>query len=143
MKDKEDYAEKNREADVSESSTIGRIPWPPAGQAERPAEAATVATFVASNGNVSAWFSDFVWSGGFSQRIDFPRNAAVNSRSIVVGSMCEVSGGVPFLGPASLGLDNIVPHPQTEINSPFVEVRGNVGWESNIRVRFNLMIITP
>ena len=127
--DKEDYAEKNREANVSESSTIGSIPWPPAGQAERPAGGParsnpTVAKKVAVNGNVSAWFSDFVWSGGFSQRIDFPRDEAVNSRSIVVGSMCQVGGGVPFLGLASLGLDNIVPHSQTSINSPFVEVQG-------------------
>jgi hypothetical protein len=74
------------------------------------------------------------WHGGFSWRIDMPM---VQPLDCVFATITETRGerGEPFLAAASMRVDNVVPH------RGFVEVRGSVGWDSDIWVR--VMLWTP
>jgi hypothetical protein len=87
-------------------------------------------------GAVTWAIGEIVWRGGFSHTFTtFDNPGLVNRTTIVVGSVCEILNGIPVLGAASIALDNIVP----DIDK--IHVRGNVGWTSDLRVRFSFMIL--
>ncbi|MET9215633.1 MULTISPECIES: hypothetical protein [unclassified Nocardia] len=66
----------------------------------------------------------------------FP-NATVLADSQVSVSLTEVDAdGTPFLGPATMQVLNVVPHADGTMT-----VRYHVGWDANLRVLFNFIIV--
>jgi len=67
----------------------------------------------------------------FKSSIEAP---GVTPKHRVVASLTEVNDGdVPFLGDATMKVYNVVPH------DGWVEVRGEVDWDSDIRIRISVI----
>ena len=70
--------------------------------------------------------------GGFRREIPVPHNHF----NIAFASICEVDGnGVPVLGSAICRIDNVVPQ-----DSGKLLVRGDVNWNTDIRVRVSVFV---
>jgi hypothetical protein len=79
---------------------------------------------------------DFRDHHGFERDI----NIGCNADSTVLVSITEmgVFGGqlLPFQGAASMEVHNIVPH-----NNGVVRVRGFIGWDTDVNVRLNILLV--
>lgn len=71
---------------------------------------------------------------GYSVRLPVG-SAEVNRHSVVMVSVSELGVDGPFLGNASISVDNVSPNDAGD-----VWVRGNIGWESDLDVQFSVII---
>ncbi len=80
--------------------------------------------------------ADFVVNHGFARTLVFPAGVIVRHDSQIAVSITELDGnGTPFLGLAIMDVDNVVPQDGR------VTVRGDVHWDSPLRVRLNFVIL--
>jgi len=78
---------------------------------------------------------------GYERRIDL--RGVINRDSCVVVSITEVrilgdGTQVPFMGLASMDVDNVVPH-----DDGILIVRGAIGWDSDLNARLNILVGNP
>ena len=77
---------------------------------------------------------EFSHHGGFEQHFGTP--IGVNRFNAVFVSICELdSNGAPFQGAASMMVHNVVP-----LDGNRLIVRGEIGWESDVRARLSIMV---
>lgn len=78
---------------------------------------------------------DFFQHRGFDVVVEIP---GLKPNSGVWASICEIdNNGNPFQGAASCVVHNIVPEPNK------ARIRGEIGWDTDVRVRLNVMAVTP
>jgi hypothetical protein len=84
---------------------------------------------------VSWGMRDFTWHRFFTKRFDFP--GVVRHDSQVMVSITELdSNDMPFSGAARLVVYNVSP-----ADNGSVVVKGDVVWDSDLRIRLNFVIV--